>query len=165
MRQHHEEDEDSEEVYADYTESLKQYLIQEEGYSEDQAVVSVSGVMIGVAICARHPEYGKEMHDIMMDDIKVRWGGSLTAFGLMAHGTGDERSAPEQLADEIARAVIIDPSSERTTSMESNTTTIRIERHLYLKLIKIAHKMELELEGKRRISMNEVIEELLKESE
>lgn len=163
MTQHHEEDEGSEEIYADYSESLKQYLMQEEGQSEEQAVVSVGGIMIGIAICARHPAYGKEMHDIMMDDIKVRWGGSITAFGLMAHGTGDERSAPEQLADEIARAVIIDPSSERTTSMESNTTTIRIERHLYLKLIKIAHKLEIEEE--RQISMNEVIEELLKESE
>ncbi len=109
MNEGHDEDEDREIIYADYTESLKQWLMQAERMTEDTSVVFVAGLMVGLAICARHPDYGKEMHQIMMDDIKVRWGGSLTAFGLMAHGTGDERAAPEQIADQIQESVMIEP--------------------------------------------------------
>ena len=43
--------------------------------------------------------------------------------------------------------------------MQPDTTTIRIDRTLYVRLISRAHKMEKEEE--RRISMNEVIEDML----
>ncbi len=45
----------------------------------------------------------------------------------------------------------------------SDTTTIRIDRNLYPRLIRIAQKMEKEVTPSRRISMNEVIEAMLKE--
>ena len=97
------------EIYADYTESLKQWLIQEHDMTEETAVVFLAGIQVGVAIVKRHPKHGKGMHALLMDDIKIRAGGSITAFGLMAAGTGDERTAPEQMADYIADEVLLEP--------------------------------------------------------
>lgn len=77
--------------------------------TEDTAVVFLAGLQVGVAIAERHPEHGKEMHSLLMSDIKTRIGGSAAAFGLMAAGTGDERTAPEQIADDIAEEVLLEP--------------------------------------------------------
>ncbi len=102
-------DDEQEEMYPDYVEGLKSWLMQAEHMSEDTAVVSIAGIMIGTALAERHPEYTKEMHSMMVENCKVRWGGSLTAFGLMAHAAGDDRTIPEEMADSIADSIIVEP--------------------------------------------------------
>ena len=91
--------------YRDYTESLKTWLMQEHGLNEATAVVSAGGIMIGLSIWQRHPEYAQVMFDLTQTDIMNRAGSSVAAFGLMAHATGDERIAPEQMADWIAESI------------------------------------------------------------
>lgn len=100
---------DEEEAYPDYTQSLKQWLIQEHEMTEATAVVFLAGIQVGVAIVKRHPKHGKMIHALLTGDVKIRAGGSITAFGLMAAGTGDERTAPEQMADYIADEVLLEP--------------------------------------------------------
>ena len=97
----------TEETYSDILESLKKFY-EEKGLTEEAAVVNVGGIMIGLALWARHTDYTVGMYEQIVTAIATREGGSVTAFGLMAAGLGgDDRTLPEIEADEIRESIPI----------------------------------------------------------
>lgn len=101
--------EEADEAYSDILESLKKFYEDEQGVTEEAAVVTIAGIMTGLALWHRHPDYAGMLYQETLTAIAEREGGSVTAFGLMAAGLGDERTLPEIAADQIEEAIPTEP--------------------------------------------------------
>lgn len=102
-------EEEANETFSDVLESLKKHYEDDQGLTEEAAVVQVAGVMTGLALWHRHPDFAEDLYQLTLTAIAEREGGSVTAFGLMAAGLGDERTLPEIAADQIQEAIPIEP--------------------------------------------------------
>lgn len=64
---------------------------------------------MGLALAARHPEYAATAHVEFAKDYRIRAAGSDILFFAEAVASGDERTVPEMLADEIVVECQISP--------------------------------------------------------
>lgn len=88
---------------GDFTEHVLDWLSEEHELSEDAALPMVAGLMTGLALAARHPGYARTAHIVLSEDYRDRAAGSTLLFEAMALASGDERTSPEKLADELTQ--------------------------------------------------------------
>ena len=93
----------------DLTEKVLVWLGIDHTLSPPTARVLVGGLLIGLALAARHPQYAADAHIEFGKDYRTRAAGSDIIFFAAAVASGDERTAPEMLADEMATECPIQP--------------------------------------------------------
>lgn len=93
----------------DYTRSVARWLIEKHALvNQEQQILEMSGLQWGIALAMRHPEYAQQAHEQFTKDFKERLAGTVHLFNAMSAGGGDERTAPEILADQLAEEVYCD---------------------------------------------------------
>jgi len=92
----------------DYTKEVTRWLAQTHEITDPKvSIPMMAGLSWGLALAARHPEYAQHAHVTMTTDYKRRAAGDETHFQAMAVASGDERTSPEKMADELVEAVEI----------------------------------------------------------
>ena len=90
---------------ADYTSKVLGWLMLEHQMEDTNAAIAViAGLQWGLALAARHPEYAAAAHSMFGKDYRIRTVGEEMLFEMMAAGSGDTRTSPEMLADQIPEA-------------------------------------------------------------
>ncbi len=93
---------------GDYTSSIIQWLAEEHNVVKPTAYLPyMAGLSWGLALAARHPEYARQAHEALTHDYYERAAGGLIQFQAMAVASGDERTTPEKLADQLLEDVEI----------------------------------------------------------
>lgn len=95
--------------HDDYTAGVKEWLMEAHELEESATIAMLAGFQWGLALCARHHEYAVFAHEILGRDYRLRLGGNEMLFEMMAAGSGDTRTSPEKLADEIVESCPISP--------------------------------------------------------
>ena len=93
----------------DFTERVLGWLRVDHDLEPPTARVMTSGLLVGLALATRHPEYAANAHVEFAKDYRTRAAGSDIIFFAEAVASGDERTVPEMLADEIVVECLILP--------------------------------------------------------
>lgn len=93
----------------DFTERVLVWLGVDHALAPPTARVMTAGVLFGLALAARHPEYAADAHVEFGKNYRTRAAGSDIIFFAEAVASGDERTVPEMLADEIVSECPIQP--------------------------------------------------------
>ena len=83
--------------------------MEEHGLDPPTARVLTAGVCFGLAIASRHPDYAAAIHIEFGKDYRTRIAGSDILYFAEAVASGDERTSPEKLADELVESCPIAP--------------------------------------------------------
>ena len=86
----------------DLTEGLLEWLREEHELKPDTCEDVLVGILIGLAFAERHRVLASVVYDNLLADHKARNSGSETAYEAEAIASGDERTAPEIMADELS---------------------------------------------------------------
>ena len=92
----------------DYTSGIIKWLASEHDLVKPVAYLPyMAGLLWGLALAARHPEYAKKAHEALTSNYHQRTAGGKIEFQAMAVASGDERTSPEKLADQLVEDVEI----------------------------------------------------------
>lgn len=88
----------------DFTDKVVRWLYDSYEVSPKTAMTMVAGIQIAAALAARHPTYTQAAHWELGADYRRRIAGDELLFQAMAVASGDERTSPEHIADEMVEA-------------------------------------------------------------
>lgn len=89
----------------DFTDKIVRWFYDTYKVTPDTALAMMAGLQIGVAlVIAEYPEYARRAHYKLSADYRRRIAGSDVEFQAMAIASGDERTSPEKIADELVEA-------------------------------------------------------------
>jgi len=88
----------------DFMDEVIDWLCISHDLQGEVAVEMTAGLLIGLALASRHPAYAAAAQVIFTADYQNRMAGSKVLYEAMAIASGDERTSPEKMADELVEA-------------------------------------------------------------
>lgn len=88
----------------DYTQKVLKWLCDAHEMEPEAAIPMAAGLLFGLALACEHPTYAAAAHARFGEDYKKRLAGTRLLFDVMAAASGDPRTSPEKMADELVEA-------------------------------------------------------------
>lgn len=88
----------------DFTDIVLKWLHDTYEVTPETAMILEAGLSIGLELATRHPLYAAKVCGELYADYQRRTAGDEVLFQAMAVASGDERTSPEKMADEMVEA-------------------------------------------------------------